>query len=179
MRKLPWFVGGVLVCFWLSACAPAEETDPIGLGTAVLQEAAPRICPIPDMYADSPELYHEFQNGEDAIRFRCLAAAGHMTDTSLTWFESQTEADIAFENQRGETLVTEFHGLPLLMWELDDTSFPGGNKEHQIWLWQAGQWIIRVHAFDDTHFAIAPSPESVSDVLYEVGQEQGLFDQNN
>jgi hypothetical protein len=72
-------------------------------------------------------------------------------------------------------MVTEFHGFPLLMWEEDHPSFPGGRKESQIWLWQAGQWLIEIYTFDDTHFEIAPDPETVADAIYQAGQKHDLF----
>ena len=176
MRSLRWLVGSVLVCFWVSSCGPAVKPEPMAVGTAVLQEIAPRVCPVPEMYADKTDLYHKFHSEEDITRFECITATGHMTNTTLIWYDSQTEAEVAFEAQHGENPVTAFHGFPLAMWEADDTSFPGGFKEHQVWLWQAGQWLIRVHAFDDTNLISAPSPERISDVLYEVGQTHRLFE---
>lgn len=175
MRSQRWLVGCVLLCFWFSGCVPTVKPEPVEVATAVLQEIAPHVCPVPDVYADKTELYHQFHSQDNTTQFECIAAAGHMTYTTLIWYDSQTEADVAFEARRGENLVTEFHESPLLMWKADDTSFPGGHKEHQFWLWQAGQWLIEIHSFDDTHFAIAPSPETVADTLYRIGQEHDLF----
>jgi len=176
MRNHRWFFGCVLVCFWLSGCDPAVERDPMVVGTAVLQEIAPRVCPLPDTQTD-PDLYHQFETWENTTRFVCQAAAGHATVTWLTWLGSTTTADAAFEARRAEqsVLVTEYNSYPLLMWTEDHPSFPGDREEYQVWLWQAGQWLIEIRAFDDTHYAIAPHPETVADAIYQTGQKQGLF----
>ena len=174
-KKFVWLFLLLWVCWGVAACGPAKEPEPLEWGTAVLHQIAPRVCPVPDMYADQAQFYHKFRSEADYTLFECTTATGHMTYTTLTWYDSQTEADAAFELQRGDSQVAEFHGFPLLMWAADDPSFPGGPKENQSWVWQAGQWLIHIRSFNDTNLISSPHPESVSDILYEVGQQRGLF----
>jgi hypothetical protein len=158
---------------WISACGSAEAT-PIETAATMLQEIAEPVCPIP-VGLDDKSLYHQFSSSDGASQFECLAAAGHTTVTTLSWFDTPDEADAAFAARREGHMVTEFHGFPLLMWEEDDPSFPGERKEHRIWLWQANQWLIEIRAFDDTHFIIAPDPGTVAEAIYQAGIERGLF----
>jgi hypothetical protein len=153
-----------------------NETTAAAIKTAetVLREIAETVCPIPAGLNDN-SLYHRFSSTDTTAQFECSPAAGHSTVTTMSWFGSLDEADAAFAARREERMVTEFHGFPLLMWEEDHPSFPGGRKESQIWLWQADQWLIEIYTFDDTNFEIAPGPERVADAIYRVGQKHDLF----
>ncbi|MCX7854972.1 MAG: hypothetical protein N2556_03175 [Anaerolineae bacterium] len=105
----------------------------------------------------------------------CSPAAGHSTAAILQWFSSESDAQGAFEARRAGRPLEEFHEFPLAIWDEDHPSFPGGQKEYRIWLWQAQHWLIEVRAFDDTHFIIAPDPGRVSEAIYQAGVEYGLF----
>ena len=175
MRNRHWLIGCLVVCCWLGGCGPAKEPSPLEIGTAVLQQIAPRACPVPDLYADQAQFYHKFRSEENYTLFECTTATGHMTYTTLIWYNSHAEAEAAFESRRGETEAAEFHEFPLIIWSADDPSFPGGPEENQGWVWQAGQWIINIRSFNDTNLITSPHPEIVSNVLYEVGQHRGLF----
>jgi hypothetical protein len=46
---------------------------------------------------------------------------------------------------------------------------------HRYHVWQAERWLVTVHSFDDTHYAIAPVPLDVSNIVYRLALENGLF----
>jgi hypothetical protein len=150
---------------------PTLGTSPLKVPEIVLQEVSHLACP-DYPYPDNPDFYRHFSATDTVYIFRCSPAVGHGTSARLQWFSNEDDARAAFEDQRGST-VGKFHGFPLSVWEED--YFPGGRKEYRILLWQAHQWLIEVRAFDDTHYLIAPAPEGVSEAIYQVGLEHGLF----
>lgn len=133
----------------------------------MLKETAERVCP------------STLRFSETGYSFNCEAAAGHSAWVKMEPFASEAEARAAVEERcRGDS-VEDFHGFLLCKWGEDYPSFPGGREEYEIWLWQGGQWVVEVRAFDDTRFLIAPRPETVSEELYEVGTEHGLFSEGD
>lgn len=105
----------------------------------------------------------------------CSTAAGHTTFVSIKQFATPTEAHAAFNLERGDTPDTGFRGCPASSW--DDAhwkeKWPYGQSS--IRLWQADEWLIKVSAFDDTSYSLAPDPYHVSENIYQVGVAQGLF----
>lgn len=147
---------------------PTPTPTPGEIAEKVLQKVADSICPgIPQCC--------QFFAEETVYGLQCSPAAGHYTVATLHWFSNKSDAQAAFEARREGRTVTEFHSFPLLIWDEDHPSFPGGQKEYRIWFWQAQQWLIHVQAFDDTHFIIAPDPGRVSESIYQAGTEYGLF----
>jgi hypothetical protein len=155
----------------LIACNGATIPDtptPRDAAEILLQEVANLVC-------QSPDFSRRFSTTDTAHRFECSPAEGHSTTATLWWYGNQNEAQAVFEARHEESPVEEFHEFPLSVWDEDFPSFPGGRKEYRVWLWQAHHWLIEVRAFDDTHFLIAPDPETVSEAIYQVGRDQGLF----
>ena len=168
----------ILMNSLLAACSGGILTatpSPRDDAEAVLRAVAERACPYPDD-PDEIDLYiRHFTETDSAYMFACSPAMGHDTVAKLSWFGNQDEAYSAFEDRREADADELFHNLPLAVREKDHPSFPGGRKEYQTWLWQAQEWLIEVRAFDDTHFLIAPDPETFSEFIYQVGVERGLF----
>lgn len=158
------------VCL-LVACggaAPPDIPAPLDVAKTVLEKVAKSIC------YGHPKT-SSFSETDTSRNFYCSPSAGHYTITSLAWFETESEARAAFDARSEGRALGEFHGAPLITWNEDHPSFPGGRTEYQTWLWQMQQWLIRVQAFDDTHFTSAPNPKSVSEAVYRLGLEYGLF----
>jgi hypothetical protein len=166
-----------LMSWVLVACdavvTPATPT-PREVVEIVLREAASLACPD---YGDedNTDFYRRFSMTDTVLMFECTPATGHYTSARLWWFSDPSEARAAFETRNEGDTVQEFHEFPLAVWEEDYPSFPGGRKEYRIWLWQVQGWLIEVRAFDDTHYITAPDPETVSETIYQVGVEHGLF----
>jgi len=146
---------------------PTPTPTPMEIAKTVLERVADIVCP------DNPNSSVSATDTE--CHFWCMPAGGHYTAATLQWFGNQNDAGAAFESQREGRQVLEFHDFPLLVWGEDHPSFPGGQQESKVWLWQAHQWLVVVHSFDDTHFTVAPDPGTVSRILYQVGVEYGLF----
>jgi hypothetical protein len=85
------------------------------------------------------------------------------------------EARAALDTARGDNPLQEFHGFAASVWQEQHPSFPDERNEYRVWAWQAGRWLIEVRAFDDTPYLIAPDPETVSEAIYQVATERGLF----
>ncbi|MCX7682024.1 MAG: hypothetical protein N2508_08710 [Anaerolineae bacterium] len=171
-RKMKIFLA--LIVALLVACGgavtPATPT-PADTAKTVLEKVAEIIC------YDHPKTTSFFER-DTTYGFYCSPAAGHFTITSLEWFNTESDARAAFDTHSEGLTVGEFHGAPLLIWSTDHPSFPGGRSEYRTWLWVMQQWLIRVQAFDDTHFTVAPDPGKVSEAIYQVGLEYGLFTVN-
>ena len=138
----------------------------------VLRATAELICP----HLDAPG---ELEFATTGYGFHCATAAGHGTNVRLEEFGSEAEAQAAFNAGREENSVEEFHGFPLSVRGEDNPSLPGGREEYRIWHWTAGRWVVEIRAFDDTPYLVAPNPEGVSEVLYQMGIEHGLFVEAN
>ena len=151
------------LCGCRGVSSPEEKIE------AVLQETAEKTCPA---VRDPGGL----QFFDEAHGFSCAPAAGHGTTVWLTVYGSPQDARAAFEEQHPPGTVQEWHGLPLAVWGEDHPSFPGKRHEYRFWLWQADHYVVKVRAFDDTHYLSAPDPGEVSEALYEIGVEHGLFE---
>jgi hypothetical protein len=166
----------LMSCLLVACDGAVIPTTPVPREVAetVLQKVAVLVCPdYPD--PDNPDFYRDFSATDTTYSFQCRPATGHSTTATLRWFSNQSEALAAFEARREGNTVAEFYGLPLSAWDEDYPSFPGGRKEYRVWLWQTQQWLIEVRAFDDTHYIIAPDPETVSEAIYQVGLDHRLF----
>jgi hypothetical protein len=150
---------------------------PIHTAETVLKRVAETVCPPPKDPADRDPYQRQYESFQTKFTFFCSPAAGHGTNASLRWFASTDEAHTEFEIRRKQATVEDFHGYPLAVMEEDYSGFTNDRKEYRICLWQAGQWPVEVRAFDDTPNLIAPAPEEVSEEIYRVGKEMGLFSQ--
>jgi hypothetical protein len=156
----------LIACGGTGTVIPDTPT-PGEVAEAVLEKVADIVCPdIPNVRVFATDTGYGFW---------CAPAAGHSTTATLQWFSNPGDAQAAFETRREGRPVGEFHEFPLLAWDEDHPSFPGGRKEYRVWLWQAQNWLIEVRAFDDTHYTIAPDPGRVSEAIYQVGAEYDLF----
>ena len=139
---------------------------------AVMQQSAKLVCPL-----SGPGEPHvpEVAVHDAVYRFNCIAATGHDTSVRLEAFAGLVEAQAAFDSTREDNPVQDFHGFPLSAWQEQYPSFPDGREEVRIWVWQADRWLVSVRAFDDTHFVMAPDPQTVSEAIYQVATEHHLF----
>ncbi len=152
----------------LTPTSTLNISTPSDVAKIVLEKVAKSIC------YGHPETSSFFET-DTTYSFYCSPAGGHFTVASLQWFNNESEARAAFDDRRKGNTVLDFYGFPRSTWSEDHPSFPGGRNEYRIQLWQAHQWLIRVVAFDDTHFIIAPDPGIVSESIYQVGLEHNLF----
>ena len=134
----------------------------------VLRAAAELTCP----HLDGPG---ELEFDTTGYGFHCATAAGHGTSVALVEYGSEAEARAAFDTGREGDSVKEFHGFPLSVRSEDNPSLPGEREEYRIWHWTADRWLVEIRAFDDTPYLIAPNPEEISEALYQLGIEHGLF----
>jgi hypothetical protein len=111
-----------------------------------------------------------------AYRLTCVVAAGHSVDVRIQRFASPDGAQDAFEAAREEHPVHDFYGYPAAAWQRDARpDNPGMPMRHRYQIWQAERWLVTVHSFDDTHFALAPAPLDVSAAVHQAASEMGLF----
>lgn len=136
----------------------------------VLQHTVEFICPS----SDEPLVSQSFSMGVVYSIF-CALSPGHSTVVRMERFRSQDEAKADFDNVRGGHPVQDFHGYLLSVWYEDHPSLADRNDEYCIWLWQPDRWLIKVSAFDDTDYLIAPDPSTVSEAIYRFATELNLF----
>jgi hypothetical protein len=136
----------------------------------VLQHTVEFICPS----SDEPMVSQSFSMGVVYSVF-CAPSPGHATVVRMERFRTQDEAMADFNNVRGGHPVQDFHGYPLSVWYEDHPSLPDRNDEYFIWLWQPDQWLIKVSAFNDTDYLVAPDPSIVSEAIYRFATELNLF----
>jgi hypothetical protein len=157
----------------LSVSPVITATPPVkDVATIVLEQTAELVCPASGPGEPSvPDV-----SLQDArYGFNCVPAAGHSTGVWIEQFADQHEAQAAFDSTRGDHPVQDFHNFPLSAWQEQHPSFPDGRNEYTVWVWQAGRWLIYVSAFDDTHFEIAPDPQTVSETIYRLAIDHDLF----
>ena len=112
----------------------------------------------------------------NTYRLACVVAAGHSVDIRIQRFQSRDEAQDAFEAAREGHPIQGFYEVQATAWHRDERpDNPAMPMRHRYHLWQAERWLVTVHSFDDTHFAIAPAPRDVSEVVYQAALEKGLF----
>jgi hypothetical protein len=183
MRKSIFSVG--VLCLLLAGCGPADAGKgagatpsaavPADTAETVLKLAAEKICPPPKNPSDPDPYQREFNSLPTQFSFFCSPAAGHSTTAVLRWFGTGEEARAAFDVRRKRNAAGDFHGYPFAAWEEDSSDLPGDRLEYRIRIWQAGAWLVDVSAFDDTASLSAPDPDEVSEEIYRVGTEMGLF----
>jgi len=150
--------------------APTQDGEQMDTEEIVLQRTVEFICPS----SDEPLESQSFSMGVVYSVF-CAPSPGHSTVVRMERFRNQDEAKAAFDNVRGGHPVQDFHGYRLSVWYEDHPSLPDRNDEYCIWLWQPDRWLIKVSAFDDTDYLIAPTPPTVSEAVYRFATEQNLF----
>ena len=136
----------------------------------VLQQTVEFICPS----SDEPLVSQSFSMGVVYSVF-CAPSPGHSTVVRMERFRTKDEAKADFDNVRGGHPVQDFHGYLLSVWYEDHPSLADRNDEYYIWLWQPDQWLIKVSAFNDTDYLIAPDPSTVSEAIYRFATELNLF----
>jgi len=152
--------------------APAEVA-PLEVEAQVLQQAARTLgWEAPDHVCSRLDLSTEGA----AYRLDCVVAAGHSVDVRIQRLESPDAAEDAFEAARKGHSVQDFHGYPAAVWQRDERpGNPGMPMRHRYHVWRAERWLVTVHSFDDTHFALAPEPTGVSAAVYQAALKVGLF----
>jgi hypothetical protein len=137
----------------------------------VLLQVAQRVC-CKSSYPCGRGLYAR----ETGYSLSCWVAAGHSSSVEIQRFPDRAAAHAAFEKARGNNPVERFHSYPATAWQYDENPTPGGlPMRHRQHAWQADRWLIIAGAFDDTHFAIAPEPKEVSEIVYQEAAARCLF----
>lgn len=154
----------------VNAQATTQDGELMDIEEIVLQHTVEIICPS----SDEPMVSQFFSMGVVYSIF-CAPSPGHSTVVRMERFKNQDEAKAAFDTVRGGHPVQDFHGHLLSVWHEDHPSLPGRDDEYHIWLWQADRWMIKVSAFDDTDYLIAPTPPTVSEAIYRFATELNLF----
>jgi hypothetical protein len=172
-------------CLLLAGCGPADAgtsgtatpsaTVLAETAESVLKRTAEKVCPPPKKPGDPDPYQRNFNSWPTQFSFACLAGAGHSTTAVLRWFGTEKEARSAFDVRRKQNAADDFHGYPSAAWEEDSSDLPGGRLEYRIRIWQAGAWLVDVSAFDDTSSLSAPDPREVSEEIYTIGLQMGLF----
>lgn len=136
-----------------------------------LQQAAQKVC-----CGDSLPCNQRFYAEETRYGFGCWVAAGHSASVEIQRLPDEAGARSAFEKARGNNPVERFHGHLAAVWQddqnPDNPAFPMRHRQHA---WQADRWLVVVIAFDDTHYAIAPEPQEVSEIVYQEAAARCLF----
>ena len=137
----------------------------------VLQQVAQRVC-----CGHSLPCNQQFYARETRYSFGCWMAAGHSVSVEIQRLPNEAEAHTAFETARGNNPVERFHGYPAAVWQYDENpTNPGFPMRHRQHAWQVDRWLIIVSAFDDTHYAIAPEPAAVSEIVYQEAAARCFF----
>ena len=147
-----------------------QDGEQIDKEEIVLQQTVEFICPS----SDEPLVSQSFSIGVVYSVF-CAPSPGHSTVVRMERFRTKYEAKADFDNIRGGRPVQDFHGYLLSVWHEDHPSLAARNDEYSIWLWQPDRWLIKVTAFDDTDYLIAPDPSTVSEAIYRFATELNLF----
>ena len=152
---------------------PPPTTTPVFTETEmlVLQRVADALCcaswqPCNQNYFVKDTLYG----------FGCFVAAGHHTGVQIQRFPSEAQAGAALDALRKDNPIQSFHGYQAVVWQYDQNpDNPGFPMRHRHHAWQAGCWLIDSSSFDDTHYVIAPDPQSVSEIVYREAKTRCLF----
>lgn len=113
--------------------------------------------------------------GVDSYTLFCAPSTGHDTVARLQRFSDPEEATTALNALAVEGELTSFHELPAAAWGRDYPGLDADRLEYRDFAWVAGRWLVHVEAFDDTHYLVAPAPEEVSEAIYSLIFETGLF----
>ena len=141
----------------LSGC-PADPTPTVVPGSATLPALLDAVAP--DICADVVLSFGgsiEVTPGDDTGEIGCNSFVGHEGWVRLTRYTSATTAAAVFGAASDGEAVDAVGGGELRNLVARD-SRSGGTL--QDWRWLRGCWIATGHAFDDTHFAIAPQPHA-------------------
>lgn len=168
MKRITFLILMVYLLVGCGGILTRHVSDPSDAAKKVLDKVAEDLC------GGNPETSF-FKEKDTTYTLFCFGSShGHYTIITLEWFNTESEARAAFDARSKDSIITEFHGAPLVTWSKDDPLFPGGYPEYETWQWQKQQWLVTVSSFDDTHFRFAP-PEGVSETIYQLGLKYGLF----
>jgi len=101
------------------------------------------------------------RTADSGYTLHCLPGPGHETRVELIRYADVEHAAAQFVAASEPGEPRDFHDLPAAYWE---TPFHEGANRYLVW--QLGCWVVSVHSFDDTHFAIAPQPFPLSEVVF-------------
>lgn len=110
--------------------------------------------------------------GDNTYSFSCRNSADTGYTVTMTRFDSEAAAKTQFESDRGENPVLCFHGYAV--YEASSRNPYNRYVVQQQLGWQAGQWVISIHAsFDYGYFHFTPS--DFSEAVYSSSIEHDLF----
>lgn len=169
----------LLAAFVAGACRPAppgeaptaSPTAPATPGTVAtwLSATLDAVCP-----SDGTTQRETHEEGH-LHTLVCAQPEGHSVTVTVETFGDFGAARVAFDEARGNNAVEVFHGAPSVSWHEDHPSLPGGRAEIHVWLWQAGEHLVRVESYDETAQEVMPAQETIVEVLHSLGLEQGLL----
>ena len=105
----------------------------------------------------------------------CVVSPGHSSDALIERHADEVAAHAAFLQASSGGTLTQFHGYAAYTYQYAQNPGSWLPMTHRYHGWQAGQWLMVSHAFDDTHFLLAYRPETVSEAIYQAAVEHGLF----
>ncbi len=152
---------------------PPPTTTPVFTETEmlVLQRVADALCCGSGLVCNQHYFIKDTFYG-----FACFVAGGHYTGIQIQRFPSEAQAGAAFDALRKDNPIQRFHGYQAVVWQYDQNpdnrGFPMRHRHHA---WQADRWLIDSSSFDDTHYVIAPDPQSVSEIVYREAKTRCLF----
>jgi hypothetical protein len=99
--------------------------------------------------------------------FSCAVSAGHSIAGDIERFLTPVEAHAAFELGRGDEALETFHSYPAYLWDKPLTR----SLTERGQSYQAGKWVIRATAVDDTPYGAPLASED----LYQVATHYCLL----
>lgn len=100
--------------------------------------------------------------------FLCMAAAGHSNDVSITRYATPSEAYATFVSLNGEPRE-RFGCYNANSWVYYEDPV-NQTFRHRYHIWVVENWLVRVHAFDDTYYDISYAPLIVSRYVVRAAQ---------
>ena len=104
---------------------------------------------------------------EHGYTLHCWPSPGHETRAELVRYTDVDSAAAQFAQASEPGEPRDFHDVPAAYWE---TPFHSEGADRYL-VWQLGCWVVSVHSFDDTHFAIAPQPFALSEAVFSNARE--------
>ena len=152
-----------------SGSPTAPPPTPVEREQAVLQQVAISLCTLP---AGNPTGSPKLGSQGSTFTLSCIPAAGHSTDVTIDRSANLTTAQKVFSNVTQGHSHFYFHIFPAAQWEEQRTT---GSQKDRFFYWQPYRWVIRIHSFDDTPYAIALDPTQVAEAIYQAASQVGLF----
>jgi hypothetical protein len=135
------------ITFSLRTTALVTDTE-----ASIIFRVVARSCPDQSVLGSpvidiTPPRYH----------FSCAVSAGHSIAGDIERFLTPVDAHVAFELARGDAALETFHSYPAYAWDKPLTR-PLTERGQS---YQAGKWVIRATAVDDTPYGAPLASEDL------------------